>query len=256
MQFCLLVACILPSADVDAGVIIAHRGANNPLTEGFSNGQPGNAVFNDLGTGLDAWNIQGIGSFPRYHFTPSASQIAELVNGYRATARLRNLVTSQNPADTSNYFEMSVAGVGSIELKIGADSLGNPLLNVATSHGTAGTSVALDSSITGSGYHEYQLIYNPNVSASQVTIVVDGIDHGLTNLGTFAHGNRLYFGSSNRSPPVKSWNANWNLFEVESGLFTATAPSVVPEPTSLAIFGIVTLGATCLRRRRMTSRRT
>jgi hypothetical protein len=113
------------------------------------------------------------------------------------------------------------------------------------SHGGGGTAVSLDPSISGAGYHEYQFIFNPSVSTSAVTIVIDGIDHGVAGMGSVLNGNQINFGSTNSGA---NYSANWNQFEVESGEFTTAA--AVPEPTTFALLGVGTMGLIGYRRRK------
>ncbi len=223
----LVVAVALGASDLPAErVVLEHSGATDPLTEGFSRGQAGAAVTGDMG--LEAWNIQGpVGSFPRYDANLAAGDVAEMeATGFRVTATLRNLLAPDDAADLGNIVEVSLTSVGQFTLLFGADASGNPVLLKGDLCCLGGTPIALDPSVTGAGYHTFQMLYNPNVSATQVELLVDGISHGMLSPATSNFGNRFTWGASDSGG---TWNSNWNVVRLET--------EILPPPSTPLLVG-------------------
>lgn len=210
-------------------IIRQHVGANDPLTEGWSNGQSGSAVIND--GGYDAWHIQDVGAFPRYDSGLTGAQSAAMAtDGWKLTATLRDLLAPDDENDLGNFIEVSVAGVGQWSLGIGADASGNPTLTRANANGAVGPAIPL-TGVSGSGYHTYVMLYEPGVSLTDVQIIVDGISQGMMAQAATNYGDRFNFGSTGDAD-VATWSTNWNLVRLVSD------PVSIPEPSSITLFCI------------------
>ena len=211
-----IVAQQVPLAHADR-TIVEHLGALDPAFAFFTGGQPGTAVLNDLG--LDAWNVVGpfADAFPRFQYALEATDITEMrTTGFRATATLRNKLAPDDAADLGNFLEVSLGSVGQWSIGIGADELGDPIVLETDACCLGGTPFTLDPSVVGSGYHEYQLLYNPHVSTSQVELLVDDISHGLFGPAASNFGDRMTWGSSDRNA---TWDTNWHRVSLETDLF-------------------------------------
>ena len=216
--------------------IAEHTGLNDPLTEGFSgSGAGGSAVMNDMG--FDAWNMTGVGAFSRYGFSLSGQDIVDMQQtGWRMTANLNNTLADvdnmgdprDDASDLGNIIEVSLAGLGQWSLAIGADAAGNPDLLAADLCCLGGTPIPL-TGVSGTGYHEYQMVYNPNTSMTDVQVLVNGLDQGMIGPAGSNFGDRFNWGNSDGGA---THNTNWNLVRLETELFD---PKPVPVDPLVAL---------------------
>jgi len=188
-----------------------HEDANDPTTEGWGgNGTGTSPVFADMG--FDAWNQTDPGAFARYdRAIPPDQAAAMLEEGWHAKANVRNLRADDSPDDLGGMFEVSLAALGQFNLFFGSDANSNPLILAADSCCLGGTPIPLDPTITGDGYHLFEMLYDPTVNATDVEIIVDGISAGFMPPAASNFGDRFNFGSSD-SGALGSFN--WNLVEL------------------------------------------
>ena len=201
-----------------------HLDANDPTTEGFGgSGAGASAVFSDMG--FDAWNMTGPAGFSRYSFSLSPTDILDMQQtGFRMTANLRNTLAPDDAGDLGNIVEVSLASRGQWSLAIGADGSGDPELFAADLCCFGGTQIPL-TGVSGAGYHEYQMVFNPNISATDVEVFVDGTSQGMMTQAASNFGDRFNWGNSDGGA---THNTNWNLVRLETDLFAPVTPMVDP----------------------------
>lgn len=209
--------------------IIRHVNANDPVAEGFTQhymAKSSGAVTNDLGQGIDAWNITCDASTrQRYVRSLTSDELTRMsAQGWIASMEVRDVLTPDE-ADFGVHLEVSDA-THTYLLEIGSDVTGNPevhqLLSLAYPYSTQEIDLP---DVTGDGYHLYQLLYAPD-RPGEVDLLVDGVWQalltGVTN-GGGAWSKRLIFGAADAGVS----NANYALVDL----------SLVPEPSSLLLLG-------------------
>lgn len=165
-----------------AQIEFQHLGITHPAAEGWEVIGPGpatsaGAVTNDLGFGIDAWNVNDSssvnGSNLGYRRNPTDAQVARAGTvGWRLSAYVRVVRPSDAP-DSSAIVEYS-NGARTFSMDFGSDADGDPRVVLRT--GFAGA-VTLGPSFTlegvGSSYHLFDLIYDPVSGAAE--LFVDGV---------------------------------------------------------------------------------
>jgi hypothetical protein len=212
----LLVAAAVPALG-QGTLIIQHSGATDPVTEGFTRLASGTGypVINDMG--VNAWVTPGISNQNViYNYVLTPQQQAESVGAsWILSADLR--ITTTNSSDV---FDVGLEGYnGGYGLYFGSDSNGDQYVQYGS--GSADR-VTLD----GSGYHNYQLIYN--ASSDMTSLWIDGLEYATNNfiggipdyLIDVSWGSGYYDGQNAL--------ANWNSVSLE----------ITPEPGTVALFGL------------------
>lgn len=243
-----LAALLLP-AMAGATTVMLHSGAVNPVSEGWTNytGTGGattaGPVLNDLGTGLDAWaiddNSSGTDTGLYYYQNTSAAVIAEgNTAGWRLSMSVRVVNTPDALVSIGGFgLASAVSGMyrdGSRDwyLGIGSQADGDPIVRMP-----GGATFNLEGG--GSGYHFYELVYNPAVTSAK--LYIDGIERASGLVGAANTQTRVVFGATT-SPDAGQ--GNYSLVR-----FATSQAAVVPVPPALLLFGSA-LGALGVIRRR------
>ena len=208
--------------------IFQHLGANDPTAEGF------NLVLGSGGSvgavGTSAWTT-AVGS-PNgntyYQQTFSLQQLADMAGQNWVLSFTVQVAQSGN--FPNSYLQLET-GSATFILPLGSDSNGDPFIN--------GSSLSPMFVLNGggSGYHNYQLIYN--TANATANLWVDGTD-AINNYpyATHSGAGSIAWGEGQAG----SSQGNWSLVSL----------SVVPEPSTLSL---LTLGGLLLGWRwRKTSR--
>lgn len=231
-----------------ATTIIVHNNALNPTTEGWTQytGTGGfttaGPVLNDLGSGYDAWAIDdnsvGFDTGLYYYQTTSAAVIAEgNAAGWRLSVRVRVVNTPDALVNVLGFGLASAVSAmyrdGSRDwyLGIGSQADGDPIVRMP-----GGSTFNFEGG--GSGYHLYELVYNPSVTSAK--LFIDGIERASGLVGAANTQTRVLFGAST-SPDAGQGNYNLVRF--------ATSQAVIPAPPALILLGSALAALAGLRRR-------
>jgi len=243
-----LIALALTNA-ASATTVIVHNGALNPTTEGWTQftgtggGTTAGQVLNDLGSGYDAWaiddNSTGFDTGLYYYQTTSAAVIAEgNAAGWRLSVRVRVVDTPDALVNVTGFgLASSVSAMyrdGSRDwyLGIGSQADGDPIVRLP-----GGSAFNFEGG--GSGYHLYELVYNPSVTSAK--LFIDGIERASGLVGAANTQTRVVFGATT-SPDTGQGNYNLVRF--------ATSQAVVPVPSALLLMGSALGALASLRRQR------
>ncbi len=232
--FMLITAMFATLHETQATIIASHYGNNDPVTEGWiANTGPGvtlGPVSND--GGFNAWSIDdnssASGSVGSYKFFPSASDVAQAQAKGWVLRFVMRVVDVPDAADNGVSFEFQ-DGVDRWEFSFGSESDGDPVFNI-----TGGPSFTFNGG--GSGYHIYELFYDPVADSADIAIdgelILSNLSAPAPAVGTFV---RFGAGSS-----VSTGHGRYNHVEFE----------VLPEPSSLMLAGLGAAGALLFVRRR------
>jgi hypothetical protein len=227
------------------GIIVSqHTGANDPTTEGWGGGAGGagssvGPVFNDAGSGFDAWQVHDTGSTRSngYQDGATASIMQQGVNlGWTLRGRVR-VVDPSTPADGPVFLRADIID-RHFGLGIGSEADGDPVVRLMD-----GSVPPAEFTLQGAGpgYHLFEMIYNPATHLADVRIdsqhVADYAGY-LSSLTVILHSVR--FGGDG-----EAGRGNYNLVQFE----------VVPEPGGGAAVGTALLVAIAVRRRQRNARR-
>ena len=236
--------------------IITHSGATDPTTEGWvpdvgGIALPVGGVINDLGLGLDAWKVDdnttatgtnaaynGASALTTAHLVDMADplkgwvmsgniRVDDLVaNGYNETPNgAPSFQVDLSYTEHSEYYNMN----------LGSDSSGNPIVNLQTYVGGVLTKTP-NVTITGSGYHLYEVVSKGN----EIDLFVDGVEV-ISDVDSSAGGSspRLWWGAAS-SPGIGA------------GYFNTVEAYTIPEPSTLTLVlaGLFGLLAYAWRKRR------
>lgn len=241
-----------------ASVVFSHAGNSDPETNGWAvepsfapGGRPTSGpVSDDQGSGLDAWfiddNLQTIGSNWFYTQTPSSTEISQASTlGWTLRANLRIVDAPDAISNAGSIMLEYATDAVSFRLALGSAANGDPI-TLLSDGGTDGDNNTTGEMFTyqngGSGYHLYEMVYDP--VASSVDLFIDGIERISDFSGildpTFKV-NRVAWGSGSSFDVGQS---NWNQVEWEI--------ATVPLPASLPLFftGLVGLLGWARRSRR------
>ena len=215
--------------------LFLHSGGVDPTTEGFTLLRLGNPTLNPVigDLGLNAWSIhQGsLSDIAQYSQTLTTQEQGDAANGWIFSLTVRALPPFRQPS--FGTFGSFSDGAKTYSLLLGAQPSGDPLVQFGN----------VQYSLTGggSGYHNYQLRYQPVIGSASLWI--DGTEKltGLTGASTSSGVKFLWGGGQN---PYGTLAANWN-----EASFT-----IIPEPSTLALLGLGGwfLAASLIRRRRLT----
>lgn len=231
-----------------ATTVLVHTGASNPVTEGWINstGTGGattaGSVINDLGSGFDAWavddNSTAFDTNLFYLQNLTAAQIAEGNSaGWRLSLRVRVVNTPDGFVNVGGALFSAVSAMyrdGSRDwyLGIGSQADGDPVVRMP-----GGTSYSLEGG--GSGYHLYELVYNPAVTSA--SLFIDGTELASGLVGAATSQTRVLFGAST-SPDAGQ--GNYNLVR-----FATSQAAIVPVPAAQLLL-VSALGVLTAFRRR------
>lgn len=201
-----------------AELLSAHNGTTDPLTENFDEqyfigSGPLVPVTNDQGH--PAWEITDTNISDQLEYIDqrslSSSQVAEIASqGFTETLVAR--VTRNN--DLAPAWDQSSVAIGScstdvlyqldggprfdIDLAINSNGDTVVILPTTIGFGPGGgvTETGLTDTLTGSGYHRYQLYYNP--ATRSANLYIDGYLalSGYTGETAFLGYSRLYWGTT------------------------------------------------------------
>lgn len=234
--------CFLAAGTASATIIVEHSSSTNPATEGFVGGF-GSLVTNDLGLGINAWNIGGSWccGADRYNF--SAAQLAALSSSnWVLSVYFRDLST-----DTSGSYGPNSYGSG---VSIGFDGVRYDIELHTDGHG--GQTLAADSFASGhtydiaglgTNYVSIQLDYDAATKTADYYVNGTEVISGYGGFGAYPF-NGIDFGGG-------GLGGNFNLVELE---MPSSAPSV-PEPSSSALIALGGMAALTLGIRRLKTAR-
>ncbi|WP_367873320.1 PEP-CTERM sorting domain-containing protein [Luteolibacter sp. Populi] len=225
-----LVFLLSSGAASQAALIATHTGSNDPTTEGWllsDSTAIAGPITGDFGQ--SAWSVDSSGGNYNHRFSldPAAEADAN-TNGWLLNLNLR-LVDIPDAMDFGVYADYATNS-GIFQIGFGTQADGDPIIGLNTDSGFI--TYAFEGG--GAGYHNYQIAFNPAISAA--TLSIDGTLRlsgwtgrvgpapTILNFGSFAAG-----------------HANWNEFTFSS----------VPEP-SVGILAGIACGLGLSRRRRGT----
>jgi hypothetical protein len=227
-----------------ATTIFQHSGSTDPYSEGWTTpyGVGGTiGPINDGGT--QAWivddNSSADGSHVWYTQTPTAQQHLDAAeNGWVLRVNVR-IVDIPDPINNAGSLLIQYSdGSTSYNLALGSEGDGDPLVLLQdggfTNSGTIATGAGYTLQDGGSGYHLYELIYDP--LAASTDLFIDG-NEVLSNYSGFATVNDGVSWGSGTS--YDTGQGNWNLVQF----------SVVPIPASVWLFGSALAGLGWIRRK-------
>lgn len=259
------VAAMAVTQSVFGTLIASHSGATDPATEGWTlqiraNGAVGPVASDSYGGGVATWYTYDADSFADsaqafYHGESAltASALADIAtSGWSMRANLRVLdMKPEGNEQPDQAPGLQVALADSQQwaiLKLGQDSSGNTTAQVSAGFNPS-TGSFNDSSIitiSGSGYHYYELLGRP--TGSLVDLYVDGTkridglsDANLDASFAAALGNRIYWGCADTAGVGIGY---FNSVQFET--------SPMPEPSTLSLLsgGLVGLLAYAWRKRK------
>ena len=240
-------------------MIITHSGATDPTTEGWvpdvgGIALPVGGVINDLGLGLDAWkvddNTTASGTNAAYNgasalTTAHLVDMADPLKGWVMSGNIRvdDLVANgyNETPDGGPSFQVDLSYTEHREyynLNLGSDSSGNPIVNLQTYVGGVLTKTP-NVTITGSGYHLYEVVSKGN----EIDLFVDGVEV----ISDFDSPGQWWIGDPSR--------VRWGGASspgIGAGYFNAVGVTMIPEPSTLTLVlaGLFGLLAYAWRKRR------
>ena len=197
VAYCLFAA--LPGGGLIAQSIVRHEGAKDPASEGWTKfrsfaGVNTSPVKNEFGVGINAWSVNDTGGQDGIYGLTFNKQTAQRMktSAWKLTVRLRVV---DGPDEITNGAIMAgVANSGrSYIMGFGRTKAGFPIVEL----GRRGVSTRLVLDDLDSGYHLYELVYDPVDKFA--SLFVDGglraqnyggLDEALQNVGD------VYFGST------------------------------------------------------------
>lgn len=255
---CIALVALAAATQAGATTVLLHNDALNPVSEGWTQytGTGGatsaGPVLNDPGTGLDAWAIDdNSGAFDTglyYYQGLSGAQVTEgNTAGWRLSVRVRVVNTPDGFATVaapgslfSAVSAMYRDGSRDWYLGLGSDAAGNPLVRLPDGSQCGPTTPGCALGALGSGYHLYELVYNPG--ALSATFLMDGVVRKSGIVGvSLVTAARVLFGATT-SPDAGQ--GNYNLVR-----FATSQAAIVPVPPALLLMGSAFAALAGLRRR-------
>jgi hypothetical protein len=247
-QLAVLVSACAISLGAEAALVYVHNGALDPVTEGWAadanshTGTTAGPVYNDLGSGYDAWavddNSTAAGSL-RYYFedlSATTHHADTAANGWRLSVRLRIVNASDGFTTVSGfgtastiaaYYRTGDSDPGPANnsrdwyLGFGSQADGDPLIRLPNSTGGTYTFEG-----GGSGYHLYELVYDP--TALSADFFIDGVEEVSNIVGNLSpYSGQLVAWGATTSPDAGQGNFNYVRF---------ATTSVVPLPPAVLLF--------------------
>ena len=196
--------------DPYTGGIPIHRGATNPLTEGWVPNVSGvgsaGAVVDDLGTGVDAWRTTDTGSEAGTAYYKGEGGLSEqdltdiAAKGWSMRATLRVDDTTASGFDQTAALAPGIQvafedpGIWAL-LSLGSGGLGNTVMSFKGGYPFGST---ITYNIAGSGYNDYEMIWDP-VDGLDILVngqvVVDNYDCSTSESMAASLGDRIYWGA-------------------------------------------------------------
>jgi hypothetical protein len=228
----------LASSPAGATIIAEHSGSTNPATEGFvvppgynsGNGAP---VTNDLGLGINAWNVNGSWCCSGEAYDLSSAQVSTLTTTewvFSVNMRDLSTTTSNTGYGPNSYGGVATTVANGLRFSIDLHSDGSGGQVLSADPFAAGPTY--DIAGLGTGYALIQIAYDPTTKTADYYV------NDVEVISGFA-------GYSNYYEPWVSFGAqdsNFNLVELETN---APVPGSSPEPSSwtlVASGGMVALG--------------
>jgi len=252
--FVVLMATALSSGTAAAfTVVIEHLDHTNPGTEGWATvggavGVTAGPVANDLGTGIDAWSVDDPTTAPNsvlfYEFTPTGSDLVDAsTNGWSYEVTLRVVDTPENP-DRATFADF-ISDATRWRMDFGSNSSGDPIVLLQTGVSGVddiGTTFTLVGG--GSGYHTYELRYDPALATAD--LYIDGIEYvsDYPGMSDTTAGPRITFGAGQAT---ETGHGHFSLarFTIES----AAVPSISARGMGVLVFALVVGGLFAIERR-------
>ena len=198
------------------GVILSHDADLDPTTEGWAlfsqAGGSGGPVLNDQGPGLHAWSTidastdgGGYSYRGESRISPEAkASIAEDGFSMRATLRVDDFAVSgfDEAFGQAPGIQIALEDPGLwILFKLGTDTNGDTVMRVEGGYdsNSAKWTTPETRTITGSGYNEYELLWNPEDGLDVLVndeLLVDNWDAATNPEWAAILGDRLYWGCS------------------------------------------------------------
>ncbi len=247
LALCLVVLVVTPAQA--ATLLFSHSGATNPTTEGWtaSGTSSKSAVVNDLGTGVDAWRVYDpggasiSGTYTRV-FTSTQTSDA-LLTGWTLDATIRYVPPDPLIATsaTNNAWCTVMMDEGITDRRT--------LYGVYFGNNIGGDTLvrlygATDSFTVSGGYHDYQLVWNPETANASLFIdgelKLSGYEGGGID---YVSAGRVYWGDNTSTAITSGRGAHYAYV----GLTTGTA--AIPEPSRSSLM-LLAAGALMWRRRR------
>jgi hypothetical protein len=240
MLLLLAVVGLVGAPTASAVVVFEHTGATDPTTEGWSALAVPNPpftdwgpIFNDGGSGFDAWFIDDDasfgGSFLAASAVPSAAHNAiAIADGWTLRARLR--VPDASEQGNSSTTVLYSDGADEYLMMFGSDADSDPLVRLYTGGpGGAPEGPTFTLEGAGNGYHLYELIFDP--VAGSADLWVDGIERISDYAGVVQPSTRVVWGSAGS---ITEGRVHYNLVQWE-------IPNQPPSLPSLSGLGIAML---------------
>ncbi len=207
-------------AKADMVTRVQHLGDADPTGEGFANDGAAGTAVDDEGTA--AWNINA--GWSRYRTSLDESVTNEMYSDqWTANMTVRDLLLDDVATDWGVYMEVSDR-THTYAILVGSDSEGNPTLYYQMNWSLELAEIPL-TGVSGSGYHNYQIVSGPSYTAGTADVLVDNILQatitGAPNFSVPGAQARFVFGGTDGTATC---NANYSLVNLK------TVPAVAPLP--------------------------
>ena len=238
-----------------AGTLALHSGANDPASEGWGtsgsfSGVTTGAVLNDMGTGIDAWNVTDSGTaggqLGWYTYSLTAAEVTEASTyGWSLSAKVR-VTESPDPGtgqpsiayDASPFFGYR-NGTTSAQVHLGSESDGDPIVHFLEGY-SPNTGQTAVGTASATGYHLYEILFDPLSGLVDVSLDGTVVLNALAPFSLAAPMEVLFGAGSSCCV------GSGNFAEVK---FETFAPSPIPVPASLPLLLGALTGAGWFMRR-------
>ncbi|QDS98181.1 SGNH/GDSL hydrolase family protein [Adhaeretor mobilis] len=202
------------------GALLCHSGANDPFLEGWLSTIEAGAtvapVIDDMGSGLDAWEVKNSSGTGKGYYSGAASldatALADIATGgwsMRATLRVDDVIANGYDESLSPAPGLHVRLVEEehwMYLFLSTDSSGNPIAQLKGGAGLANVSDEIP--ISGSGYHTYEMRSQPMTTLADFYIDGTKVISDFEIGNTVDYGNRIDWGSaSTGADGAGYWNS-------------------------------------------------
>lgn len=244
----LLAAGFMAALCANASIIAEHSGSTNPATEGFVvpsgyNSGNGSPVTNDLGLGINAWNINGSWCCSGEIYELSSAQDTALTtSNWLLTVNMRDLsTTSSGGYGPNSYGGVVTVGVGGVRFSVNihSDGHGDQILAPDPFSGDPSHPTYTVTGL-GTNYALFQIAYDAATKTADYYVNGTEVLTGVTGYTNY-YANWFGFGGE---------DSNFNLVELQSN--TSFPASAAPEPSAFLLVGFGILAAAagykCARR--------